>query len=145
MKMFLVELPTKYDEIGICPEVERILDNKGFGMRMIVVCNELPLFLTTNLDIINHKILKNEGSLEIISRDFSRLDELPTKLRGDTRFYKSLEEIKNEFSVIYGQSSILIRKGKFVLFEDHPDISKKLYDKFDRMAKLDNLIKEDYT
>jgi len=144
-------METKHNEIKICPEVERIICNNDFGGKMIVACNELPLFLITNLIPINNRILKNEGSLEIISRDFSKLYKIPTKLNGDVQLYKTSRDIQKEFSVIYEQNLIITNKdefltdeNKFTLFENRPHLSKEFHKVFSEMCNSDNVIKEDY-
>jgi len=142
-KIFFEELT----DVEISKEVESLLEKQGFGQRFVLAYNKLPLFFRNNIFQIQERVLKNNGSLEIITKEPSKINNYPIQFKGNVGIYQNRENLKREFAVFYNHYLVTHydkKKNTFFVWSSS-DVAKnylKLFDVMKEHLSLDIIKKE---
>jgi len=135
-KLFIGEL----EDVEVSEKVEDLL-KKGLGQKFVLAFNELPLFFTSNLETIQNKTLRNNGSVQIITRETYKINEFPINIKGNVEIYQSPENLELEFAVLsngYFINYYNKQKETFSLWKSSK-VAQSYISRFDRMKANSSL------
>lgn len=139
-KLFLEE----FTDIKVSEEVEDLL-KKGLGQKIVLAFNELPLFFISNLETIQNRTLRNNGYVEIITKETHKINKFPINLKGNVEIYQSSENLELEFAVFskgYFINYYNKQKETFSLVNSSR-VARGYLDRFDIMKNHSDIIKQE--
>jgi hypothetical protein len=132
-----------YNEFEISKKVEDILNNEGLGGTLYLISKQSPLFINSNWNAIQNRILDNEGSLKFAFYDKPRLPKTLLKNPENLErieMYRLNAIPKRNFALIYNVHNIKFKSEKFYLNENPSGMLLEEYKSFFENAK-DNLLR----